>query len=37
MTVKGNQRDDYIFVDEYEWEDGAPDVDELLIKARSLA
>lgn len=37
MTVKGNQRDDYIFVDEYEWEDGTPDVEELLIKARSLA
>lgn len=37
ITVQGNQRDEYIFVDEYEWDDETPDVDELLIKARSLA
>lgn len=36
MTVRGNQRDDYIFVDEYEWADETPDVEQLLIKARSL-
>lgn len=37
MTVTGNQRDNYIFVDEYEWAEDVPNVDELLMKARSLS
>lgn len=36
MTVHGNLRDDYIFVEEYEWAEDVSGVDELLIKARSL-
>lgn len=36
MTVSGVNREDYIFVEDYEWAEEVPDVEQLLIRARAL-